>query len=51
MKPQDVLDTVGQLDYTYESLPVRAGLAVQPGAKGGACGARQEAPADADRVQ
>ncbi len=37
MKPQDVLDTVSQLDYTYESLPVRAGLAVQPG--------RQEAPA------
>lgn len=27
MKPRDVLDTVSQLDYTYESLPVRAGAA------------------------
>ena len=27
MKTRDVLDTVGGLDYTYESLPVRAGAA------------------------
>ena len=36
MKPQDVIDTVGQLGYTYESLPappppVRTGLAAQSG--------------------
>ncbi|HEY5114895.1 MAG TPA: tyrosinase family protein, partial [Nakamurella sp.] len=29
MKPRDVLDTVSQLDYTYESLPVRAGVAAK----------------------
>jgi len=29
MMPRDVLDTVTQLDYTYESLPVRAGLAAR----------------------
>ncbi len=29
MKPRDVLDTVSQLDYTYESLPVRAGVAAR----------------------
>ena len=29
MKPRDVLDTVSQLDYTYESLPVRAGFATK----------------------
>lgn len=29
MTPRDVLDTVSQLDYTYESLPVRAGLAAR----------------------
>lgn len=30
MKPRDVLNTVTQLEYTYESLPVRAGAAGEP---------------------